>query len=148
MRVLVAPNFYQQPGGADQVFRSELALLEQRGHSPAAFEMHNAAVAGMGAVRLAVSPVWNRSSARKIEDVVRENGIDVVHFHNTFPLMSPAAYYAAHRAGAAVVQTLHNFRVLCPGANFYREGKVCEKCLGKSVPLAGIRHKCYRDSLG
>lgn len=110
--------------------------------------MHNDDVADMGKLLLAASTVWNRSSARKLGDAVRANRIDLVHFHNTFPLMSPAAYYAAHSAGAAIVQTLHNFRLLCPGANFFREGKVCEKCLGKSIPLAGIKHKCYRDNRG
>jgi len=146
MKVLVAHNFYQQPGGEDQVFRSELALLEAHGHAPVAFEMHNDDVAGMGKLSLAASTVWNRDSARKIADAVRANNIDLVHFHNTFPLMSPAAYYGAHSAGAAVVQTLHNFRLLCAGANFFRDGKVCEDCLGKSLPLAGVIHKCYRDS--
>src|SRR6185437_1614105 len=146
MRVLVAHNFYQQPGGEDQVFRSELALLQSHGHDPVAFEMHNDDVATMGMLSLAASTVWNRASSRKIADAVRANNIDIVHFHNTFPLMSPAAYYGAHSAGAAVVQTLHNFRFLCAGANFFREGKVCEKCLGKSIPLAGVIHKCYRDN--
>ena len=146
MRILVAHNFYQQPGGEDQVFRSELALLQSHGHEPLAFEMHNDGVASMGKLSLAASTVWNRSASRKIADAVRANNIDIVHFHNTFPLMSPAAYYGAHSAGAAVVQTLHNFRFLCAGANFFREGKVCEKCLGKSLPLAGVIHKCYRDS--
>jgi glycosyltransferase involved in cell wall biosynthesis len=148
MRVLVAHNFYQQPGGEDQVFHSELALLEARGHEPVPFEMHNDDVAAIGKLRLAAATLWNRSAAARIADIVREKRIDVVHFHNTFPLMSPSVYYAAHSAGAAVVQTLHNFRLLCPGANFFRDGQVCEKCLGKSLPLAGITHKCYRDSRG
>ncbi len=146
MKILVAHNFYQQPGGEDQVFRSELALLEAHGHEPVAFEMNNDHVDDMRRLSLAASTVWSRSSARKIADTVRASKIDLVHFHNTFPLMSPSAYYGAHSAGAAVVQTLHNFRLLCAGANFFREGKVCEKCLGKSLPLPGVIHKCYRNS--
>jgi glycosyltransferase involved in cell wall biosynthesis len=146
MRVLIAHNFYQQPGGEDQVFRSELALLKAHGHEPVAFEMHNDAVDALSKLKLAAATVWNRDSARKLGEAVVANHIDIVHFHNTFPLMSPSVYYAAHKAGAAVVQTLHNFRLLCPGANFFREGRVCEDCLGKSIPLAGVKHKCYRDS--
>jgi glycosyltransferase involved in cell wall biosynthesis len=146
MKVLVAHNFYQQPGGEDVVFRSELALLEQFGHKPVPFEMHNDSVKGMGRLRLLGATIWNRGAARELRDLVRREKVDLVHFHNTFPLMSPSVYYAARDEGAAVVQTLHNFRLLCPGANFYRDGEVCEKCLGKSLPLAGIKHKCYRDS--
>jgi glycosyltransferase involved in cell wall biosynthesis len=70
----------------------------------------------------------------------------LVHFHNTFPLLSPAAYHAARSAGAAVVQTLHNYRLLCPGANFFRDGRVCEDCLGKRFAWPAIQHACYRGS--
>src|SRR5215212_1599970 len=146
MKILIAHNFYQQPGGEDQVFRSELELLESFGHQVQRFEMHNDDVGNMGRLRLLGATVWNRSAAARLSAAVREHRAEIVHFHNTFPLMSPAVYYAARREGAAVVQTLHNFRLLCPGANFYRGGKVCEDCLGKSLPLAGVKHKCYRDS--
>ena len=108
--------------------------------------MHNDDVAAMGRLRLLGATVWNRSAAARLREAVRTHRADVVHLHNTFPLMSPAVYYAARAGGAAVVQTLHNFRLLCPGANFYRDGKPCEDCLGKSLPLPGVKHKCYRDS--
>ena len=101
----------------------------------------------MGKLSLLAATVWHRAPARRIAQLVREHKVDIVHFHNTFPLMSPAVYSAARTEGAAVVQTLHNFRLLCPGANFYRDGQVCEKCLRKPVPLAGAIHKCYRDSI-
>ena len=110
--------------------------------------MHNDDVAGMGKISLLGATVWHRAPARRIAELVREHKIDIVHFHNTFPLMSPAVYSAARDAGAAVVQTLHNFRLLCPGANLYRDGKVCEDCLGKTIPIGGVLHKCYRDSRG
>jgi glycosyltransferase involved in cell wall biosynthesis len=146
MRILVAHNFYQLPGGEDQVFRSELALLASRGHDVASFEMHNDEVRDMGKLALLRATVWNRAAAARLREKIREHRAEIVHFHNTFPLMSPAAYYAARREGAAVVQTLHNFRPLCPAANFYRDAKVCETCLGRRVALPAIRHKCYRGS--
>src|SRR4051812_33252595 len=135
MKILVAHNFYQQPGGEDQVFRSELELLELHGHTPLRFEMHNDEVASMGRLALVRATIWNDSAASRLREIVRREKIDIVHFHNTFPLISPGAYSAVRSEGAAVVQTLHNFRLLCPGANFFRDGAVCEKCLGKSVPV-------------
>src|SRR5690606_7807214 len=71
---------------------------------------------------------------------------DVVHFHNTFPLVSPAAYHAVKRQGIRTVQTLHNYRLICPSALLFRDGGPCEDCVGKFLPYPGIRHKCYRES--
>ena len=71
---------------------------------------------------------------------------DVAHFHNTFSLISPAAYYACEEMGVPVVQTLHNYRLLCPGANFLRDGRVCEACLRQPVAWPGIAHGCYLGS--
>src|SRR5204862_87537 len=72
---------------------------------------------------------------------------DVTHFHNTFPVISPAGYYAARAAGTPVVATLHNYRMLCPNAVFFRDGGVCEDCVGKPVAWPGVLHRCYRGSV-
>jgi glycosyltransferase involved in cell wall biosynthesis len=146
MNVLLVHNFYQQPGGEDQVFADEGTLLEAHGHTVARFTMDNDAIEGMGKVELARKTIWNNDSRQKLCDAARAIKADIVHFHNTFPLVSPAGYYGAHDAGAAVVQTLHNYRLLCPAATFYREGQVCEKCLGRAVPAPAVRYKCYRGS--
>ena len=146
MRILVAHNFYQQPGGEDQVFASEVQLLRRFGHEVMTFEADNDAIDSMGRIELLRSTLWNRKMRAAIYKAASSHRAEVVHFHNTFPLISPAAYAAAHDVGAAVVQTLHNFRLLCPNALFFREGKACELCLGKTFATAGIIHKCYRGS--
>ena len=148
MKILLVHNFYQQPGGEDEVFRSEGNLLRSRGHDVGEFIVHNDQVEGMGRLKLLGATVWNRTLSRELRDRVERETIEVVHFHNTFPLISPAAYRAAKKGGAAVVQTLHNYRLLCPGATFFRDGRVCEDCLGKAVPWPGAVHKCYRGNLG
>jgi glycosyltransferase involved in cell wall biosynthesis len=144
--VLVVHNFYQQPGGEDQVFKDEVELLRSRGHAVSTFTVHNDEVAQLGKLSLARKTLWNRDTYDRVSDVVRREKPAIVHFHNTFPLVSPAAYYAARDNGASVVQTLHNYRLLCPAATFFRDGGVCEDCLGKSVPWPGVVHKCYRDN--
>jgi glycosyltransferase involved in cell wall biosynthesis len=145
MRILICHNFYQQGGGEDQVFASEAELLRNAGHDVQTYTVHNDSVELQGRLKLAVSTLWNRSAAHEIADRVRKHRAQVVHFHNTFPLLSPSVYSAARGAGAAVVQTLHNYRLICPAATLFREGKPCEKCLGK-FPLPGIVHSCYRGS--
>jgi glycosyltransferase involved in cell wall biosynthesis len=148
MKILMAHNFYQQPGGEDQSFLSEAALLEEAGHQVVRFTCHNDDVADRSRVGLAVDTVWSRQSAQRLRAVLRTGSIDIAHFQNTFPLISPSAYYAARREGVPVVQSLRNYRLLCPNALFYRDGHVCEDCLPKAVPWPGVVHRCYRGSLG
>jgi glycosyltransferase involved in cell wall biosynthesis len=146
MKVLVAHNAYQHAGGEDIVFRNETQLLRQHGHEVFEYLDDNRRVSALGKVRLGIETMWSGSSYKKLSAVLAECRPDVAHFHNTFPLISPSAYYAAKRHGVAVVQTLHNFRLLCPNAIFLRNGRICEDCLGKNVALPGVIHGCYRGS--
>jgi glycosyltransferase involved in cell wall biosynthesis len=143
--VLLVHNRYQQPGGEDQVFASEAALLEAKGHRVIRYEDDNSRVEHWGAAN-ALDAIWSSASARKIGELVRKHKPDLVHFHNTFPLISPAVYYAVQSEGVPVVQTLHNFRLICPGATLYRDGSVCEECIQKRSLRPAMAHKCYRGS--
>jgi glycosyltransferase involved in cell wall biosynthesis len=145
MRVLICHNFYQQAGGEDQVFAAEAALLRRFGHDVETYSVHNDEIESAGKLKLAASTVWNRGQASEISGRARKHRAEIVHFHNTFPLLSPAVYSAARQTGAAVVQTLHNYRLICPGATLFRDGKPCEKCVGH-LPVAGAIHGCYRGS--
>ena len=146
MRIVVAHNFYQQPGGEDQVFAAEVELLRAHGHEVETYVVHNDRINGLGGAKRLSSLVWNRAAARELQRLVRTHRAEIVHFHNTFPLISPSGYRAARREGAAVVQTLHNFRLLAPCALLFRKGKVCESCLGRRIAWPGIARGCYRNS--
>ena len=146
MNVLVVHNFYQQAGGEDQVFADEIALLESHGHRVFKHTVHNDQISGLSKITVAKKTIWNDEAAAAIRESVHANSIEVAHFHNTFPLLSPAVYSAAHRGGAAVVQTIHNYRLICPAATFLRDGHVCELCLGKTFPAPAVKYNCYRGS--
>jgi glycosyltransferase involved in cell wall biosynthesis len=146
MKVLAVHNYYQQPGGEDQVFLAETALLECYGHRVVRYSTHNDRTAAMNRLALAGTALWNHSTFRELRALIRRERPHVAHFHNTFPLVSPAGYYAARAEGVPVVQTLHNYRLLCPNALFFRDGRVCEDCMGKAIPWPGVVHKCYRGS--
>jgi glycosyltransferase involved in cell wall biosynthesis len=147
VRVLVAHNFYQQPGGEDVSYRAEVELLRQHGHDVLCFEQHNDAIDSMGRLPLATRTLWNRGVSRDFGALVRRERPDIVHLHNTFPLLSPAAAVAAHSAGVPVVQTLHNFRLICANAQLYRDGQTCEECVDRLIPWPAIQHRCYRNDL-
>lgn len=146
MNVVLVHNHYQQPGGEDEVFAAEADLLESRGNKVTRYTVHNDAVGTMGRVELAKATVWNGAQYAELRRLIRAVGAEVVHVHNTLPIISPAVYYAARAEGSAVVQSLHNPRLLCPAATFYRNGKLCTTCLGKGVAWPGVLHACYRGS--
>ncbi len=148
MKILSVHNSYQKPGGEDQVFAQEADLLRAHGHEVLLYQASNDQVTGVNPLVLLGNTVWNRQIHQELRDLLRRERPDIMHVHNTFPVISPAAYYAANAEGVPVVQTLHNYRLLCPAATFFREGKVCEDCLSKSVPWPGVAHGCYRGSRG
>lgn len=146
LRVLIVHNAYQQRGGEDSVVASEAALLRDRGHAVDTYLRHNDDVAGVSKLSLAAQALWSRQSSDEVSERIASFRPDIVHVHNTLPLVSPSVFWAARRAGVPVVQTLHNFRLMCPQAMFLRNGKTCEDCLGR-VPWRGVARGCYRHSV-
>jgi glycosyltransferase involved in cell wall biosynthesis len=146
MRILQVHNFYQQAGGEDRVVAAEHALLTEKGHSVFQHTVHNQAVSELHAIELGVKTVWNGESYRRLRRLIAEQAIEIVHVHNTLPLVSPAVYYAAEAQKVPVIQTLHNYRLLCPAATFFRDGEICELCLGKGIKYPAMLHRCYRGS--
>lgn len=148
MNILVVHNFYQIPGGEDTVVANEAQLLEQAGHTVFVYTRNNSELKEMTAVRkllLPVTTVFNLRTYKEILALIRAKKIDIVHVHNTLNLISPAVYYAAVKMKVPVVQTIHNFRIQCVGATFYRNESVCEDCEKKGMRCA-IKHACYRSS--
>lgn len=145
LRVLLVHNFYQLRGGEDAVVEAEIDLLRDRGHEVRTYFRHNRDIELQSLAASAAQTFWSRRSCREVGKLVREFRPQIMHVHNTFPLVSPAIYGVAAASGVGVVQTLHNFRLLCPQAMFLRDDRLCEDCLGR-VPWRSVVHGCYRDS--
>ncbi len=146
MRVLMIHNRYLERGGEDKSFESEAAMLREQGCTVFTYEESNERIERLGNLRAAAKSIWSSETYGNIRKQLRENRCDILHVQNFFPLISPSAYYAAHAEGAAVVQALRNFRLICPTGAFYRRKKICEDCLGKAIAWPSIIHSCYRDS--
>lgn len=144
-RVLLVHNAYQHRGGEDSVVEAETELLRAHGHAVEVYTRSNDDVDGLSPLSLARQTLWSGRTAREVAQLIGRFRPDGVHAHNTFPLISPSLYWAAARAGVPVVQTLHNFRLMCLNALFLREGRVCEDCTGR-LPWRGVARACYRDS--
>jgi len=146
MKILAAHNFYKQPGGEDQCVAAEVAMLKAHGHEVTQYFLTNESIDAMNRLQVGSRTIWSGPVFRELRQLFRTHRPQIAHFHNTFPLISPAAYYAAQAENVHVVQTLHNFRLCCANAVLFRDGNVCEDCLGKSIPWSAIVHKCYHDS--
>jgi glycosyltransferase involved in cell wall biosynthesis len=148
MKILLVHNEYQQPGGEDVVFEQDKRILERGGHEVVTYRRSNHEIEELSAIdrgTLVIRTVWASDTHHDVGALLDREKPDVVHVHNTFVMISPSIYSACRKRGIPVVQTLHNFRLLCPGAQFLRDGKICEDCVDHSL-LRSVWHGCYRDS--
>ena len=144
MRVLQVHARYRGRGGEDTTVESDGELLRNAGHEVYLHEERNAPDAA-GAIRQLARSPWNTAAARRLGRAIDRFSPDLVHVHNTWFALSPAVVATAHRRGLPVVMTIQNYRLVCVSANLFRDGALCEDCVG-SGPWAGVRHRCYRDS--
>ncbi len=143
--VLIVHNYYQIPGGEDAVVANEKQLLESHGHKVVMYTRNNNEIRGLRKLVAPFTTIFNLKTYYDVKSIIKKEGIDVVHVHNTLNLISPAVYYAAIDCNVPVVQTIHNYRLLCPNALLFRDGHVCEDCLEKGLRCS-VSHGCYRDS--
>jgi glycosyltransferase involved in cell wall biosynthesis len=149
MKVLILHNSYQQLGGEDVVVAQEAALLRGAGHEVIEYRRSNTEIDDLSLWSKSTLPlraVWSGRAMRHLRALLRREKPHVAHFHNTFPMISPSLYSVCQEMGVPVVQTLHNYRFCCPRADFFRDGHICEACLGKTLPWPGIVYGCYHYS--
>lgn len=150
LRVLVVHNRYRsgQPSGEDNVVDQETALLREAGHEVELFERRSDDIAEMSLPRKATVPLlvpWNPAARSDLTARLRAWRPNVVHIHNTFPLLSASVLAACRQERVPVVATLHNYLQVCPSGTLYRDGENCTECIG-GFPLPSVRHGCYRGS--
>jgi glycosyltransferase involved in cell wall biosynthesis len=147
LRVLMLHNRYLWPGGEDTAMRADIRLLEHFGNTVELMEFRNEHITTFAEkIKTAVNSVYSRRIRSAVETRIEQFKPDFIHVHNPFPGLTPAVYFAANSLGVPVVQTLHNFRLVCPAATCFRDNAVCELCVGKKFPLPGVVHGCYRNS--
>jgi len=146
MRILVAHNAYLYRGGEDTVVEAEIALLRRHGHEVMLYRRDNTELDALPRRQAAMDSVWSKRTVVEVGRLLESFRPHLIHAHNTFPLISPSLYGVANRSDIPVVQTLHNFRLLCPQAMLMRNGRYCDDCVGR-WPWRAVLHRCYRGSL-
>jgi glycosyltransferase involved in cell wall biosynthesis len=147
MKVLVLHNKYKIAGGEDVSTAAEVDMLSRNGIDVEVIYLSNLEIGDKGKLQLAMNTIWSREQYNIIYDKVKNGGFDIVHVQNFFPQFSPSVFYAAKKAGAKVLMSVRNYRLICPNASLYINDKICYSCVGKTVPVNAVLNKCYRDSI-
>ena len=149
MKILMVHNYYQQAGGEDVVVEQETTILREAGHQVVEYRRSNDEIKSLGLkgkLFFAKQLIWADDAIRDLKILIQREKPHVAHFHNTFAMISPAAYHVCRKLNIPVVQSLHNYRLLCPKAIFYKDGYICESCVGKIIAWPAVLHGCYHDS--
>ncbi len=149
MKILQIHNAYQHFSGEEVVVNAEYNMLKDYKHDVQQWIVQNSGLDNVNLVtktNIALQSIWSSKSYKQVCQKLQEFQPDIVHVHNTIPLISPSVYAACNNVGIPVIHTLHNYKLICPGAYLYRQGKVCEDCIGKVIPSPSVVNSCYRGS--
>ncbi|MGH3193241.1 MAG: glycosyltransferase [Streptosporangiaceae bacterium] len=150
MRILLIHNRYRSsaPSGENRVVDQEGEALAAQGHEVIRFGRSSDEIEQWSVAKKASLPartIWSRETSRDLKAALREHHPEVVHVHNTFPLLSAAVLYACRDVRVPVVATIHNYRLACANGTFFRHGAVCHDC-AQGLPVRAVRYGCYRGS--
>jgi glycosyltransferase involved in cell wall biosynthesis len=148
LRILQVYNEYRTWGGEDTVAYLEAEMLRRRGHEVERLLVSTKKIDGAGPIKLMIAgmgAVWSFHGHSLMRRAIARFSPDIVHVHNSFPLLSPSIFWAAHDAGVPAVQTIHNFRFVCACAHLLRNENPCQDCVGR-FPWPALRHRCYQNS--
>ena len=148
MKILLVHNYLRPPSGENTVFEQERDLLRSKGNTVITYTRHNHEIYAMQSAMKAMVPIraiWSSKAHRDFMSIIEKEKPDIAHFHNVFPLITPSVYRACHNSNTPVVQTLHNYRIVCPGALLFRNDELCTACSGMHF-FPGIKYGCYRNS--
>jgi len=147
MKILLLHNTYQHKGGEDSVFENEYKLLVKNENEVEKLLFSNDSIhTALDKLKVGISSIYSKNSAETLREKIHSFKPDIIHVHNFFPVASPSIFYVADELNVPIVMTLHNYRLVCPNALLFRKNEVCEKCIDKKFPLAGVLNGCYRDS--
>ncbi len=127
---------------------NEKKLLEENGDKVATYYKHNSSIDSFSKqdkIKLLKKSQWSQDTYDDFLEVLAKEKPDICHVHNFMPLISPSVYYACDKVNVPVVQTLHNYRLICANGLLMRNEKICEDCLSKSA-YGAVLKKCYRNS--
>lgn len=165
MRILLVNKFFYLRGGAERSFFETKRVLEARGHRVIPFSMQDERNRPTPYARYFVNKVefnkdhslrekaeivprviYFRQARKRLEKLLRREQPDVAHLHNIAHQISPSILDSLKKFGIPVVQTLHDYKLICPTYTMLANGQVCERCRGGHYYHAALQ-RCNKGSL-
>ena len=147
MNILIIHNKYKISGGEESVVLNEEHLLKNHGQRVKIVYFNNAEISGVfQKIKVATGILYCNTSKKSLKTEIKNFSPDVIHVHNIFPKISPSIFFLANKLNIPIVQTIHNYRMICPSATLLFNGRVFEKSLDQSFAWSAIKHKVYRNS--
>lgn len=161
-KILLVTKFYYRRGG-DCIYTLNLEnLLREQGHEVAVFAMQYpenlpskwskywpseiSFSGGVGQKLNAVKRTLGFGDVKaQFARLLKDFAPDVVHLNNIHSYLSPVVAQMAHKAGAKVVWTIHDFKLICPSYCCLRNDKTCELCFNSKLPV--LKTRCMKGSL-
>lgn len=144
MKILLVHNYYQYYGGEETYFHSLTKLLRKKRHKVILYTKDSKNIKTFwDKVKTGIGLFWNRGVEKELSQIIKEQKPDVAHFNNVYPLIGITAYRVCRRSGIPIIQHIHNYRFMCPKGILFRNGKICELCVGKNLPFYSIFFGCY-----
>ena len=164
MKILMAHKFHWPKAGAENYVLRLTRLLEDQGHTVIPFAMEHpnnlptpyakhfvSRVEFRGKrnpytdLGRAARVIYSREARSKLARLLREEPVDVAHLHNIAHQLSPSILGPLAKAGVPIVQTMHDYKLVCPVYTFRSQGEVCERCKGGHYWNAALR-RCNAGS--
>lgn len=147
MKILLIHNSYQYKGGEETYVESLRLLLENRGHKVFFYNKKSENIKSIkDKISVALSLLWNTTTNNELTRIINEFKPDIAHINNVYPLIGPTVYYTCKKNGVKIVQTIHNYRFMCPKGLLFRKGNICELCTQLKFPFWAILYSCYHQS--
>jgi glycosyltransferase involved in cell wall biosynthesis len=144
VRILIVHNYYQDTGGEDAVFHQEVEAL-QVNHTVETLTFKNRK--GLkGLIQYLLYP-YNIWAAFRLRKKVKDFHPEIIHIHNTHYASGPIVFRTAQRLKIPVVFTLHNYRLLCPSALLFFEGKMYMNSIGTGFPWDAVKRGVLDHSI-
>lgn len=164
MKILMVNKFLYPRGGSESYMLSLGEYLKKSGHEVQYFGMYDEKNTvgnssgiytsnmdfhskGLARFLYPFKIIYSFEAKRKIIKVIDEFKPDIVHMNNINFQLTPSVIYGAKKRKVPVIQTVHDYQMLCPNHVFYNFNKnqPCEKCINGSH-INCIKNKCIHNS--